>query len=93
MDFDLAARGVYPTWADALRLFIRQADDVGILVTVSGIVMRNSHRRLDPAESRGFALCNSLAPLIFVNGKDTRAAQMFTLAHELAHIWLGASTL
>jgi len=93
LGFDIAARADCRSWEEALRLFISQADAIGALVMVSGVVLSNNRRILDPEEFRGFALADRRAPLVFINGADTKSGQMFTLAHELAHLWLGSSAV
>ena len=84
------------TWRDALRLIQDRLDATGVLVCFNSVVGNNSRRKLDPNEFQGFALADEYAPLIFVNNADFRAAQIFTLAHELAHLFIaktGVSTL
>lgn len=81
----------YKTWSDALKGLMRRMEEVGILVVASGIVGNNTRWKLDVEEFRGLVLVDEYAPLVFVNAADSKAAQMFTLAHELAHVWYGKS--
>ena len=79
------------SWEAFLTSFVRKAEAAGILVFRSGVVVGNTHRPLSVDEFRGFALSDGLAPAIFVNTKDYKVAQTFTLAHELAHLWIDKS--
>lgn len=78
-------------WQEALQMLMYQIENIGVLVVRNGIVGNNTHRKLNVNEFRGFVLVDEYVPLIFINGADGKAAQMFTIAHELAHIWFGAS--
>ena len=80
-------------WRDAVNKLRLAIEKIGVMAVINGIVGNSTHRKLNVEEFRGFALTDRYAPLIFVNGKDAKAAQMFTLAHELAHIWLGEGGL
>lgn len=91
MDDGWAAR--IGTWTAALGVLREAAEAAGILVVINGVVGNDTHRKLDPSEFRGFVLADEYAPLVFINGADARSAQMFTLAHELAHLWIGEGGL
>ena len=81
------------TWEDKLKKMIALTEDLGIVVLRNGIVGDNTRKPLSVREFRGFVLTDTYAPFIFLNGKDAKAAQMFTLIHEIAHLWLGKSAL
>jgi len=79
------------SWNDTRKSLLRGFEDIGGLTVATSMVGNNTTRLLDPDEFRGFALSDELAPLIFVNTVQTLNGQIFTIAHELAHIWKGQS--
>ncbi len=81
------------SWEDGIKVLRNAIEARGILVFSNSVVGLNNNRALDPEEFRGFVLCDSHAPLIFVNSADTKSAQIFTLAHELVHVWIGRDGL
>ena len=81
----------HPTWERTLDFLTYKIEEIGVIVTFNGVVENNTRRKIDVDECRGFVLVNKMAPFLFINSADTKAAQMFTLIHELAHIWIGES--
>jgi Zn-dependent peptidase ImmA (M78 family)/DNA-binding XRE family transcriptional regulator len=88
---DSELRQAVHSWDEFLRKVVERVEAAGILVLRSGIVYNNTKRTLNISEFRGFAISDPIAPLIFINARDSKSAQIFTLAHELAHLWIGSS--
>jgi len=81
----------FKTHAEAVNELIGRIEETGVIVVVNGIVGNNTRRRINAEECRGFVLVDKYAPFLFVNNTDAEAGKMFTLIHELAHVWLGKS--
>ncbi len=77
-------------WEAYYRDLVRRIEACGILV-MRQPDMGHFTRPLSVDEFRGFALVDDYAPLIFVNDADAPGARLFTLIHELCHIWIGQS--
>lgn len=73
---------------NALKYFRDKMNKIGIFIFFNGSVKSNTHRSLSLDEFRGFVLSDKKAPIIFVNSKDSEAGQLFTLVHELVHLFL-----
>ena len=69
-----------------IKEWIDAAETNGIFVSRASFI--HSRLKLDSEELQGFAIADPHAPFVFVNSEDWNAPQLFTLVHELAHIWI-----
>jgi Zn-dependent peptidase ImmA (M78 family) len=81
----------FGTWEESLNKLTEKIEDTGIITVFNGVVENNVYRKIAVDECRGFVLVDDFAPFMFINNADSKAAQMFTIVHELAHIWTGHS--
>jgi len=69
-----------------IKEWIDKAESKGVFISRTSFI--HSRLTLDSDEIQGFAISDPFAPFIFVNSEDWNAPQLFTLVHELAHIWI-----
>ena len=66
--------------------WIQKAESAGVFISRTSFI--HSRLKLDSTEIQGFAIADNLAPFVFINSDDWNAPQLFTLVHELAHLWI-----
>ena len=81
----------FRTWQETLDFITHKIENEGIIIAFNGVVENNVYRKIPVDERRGFVLVDHIVPLLFVNNADSKSAQLFTIIHELAHIWTGHS--
>jgi Zn-dependent peptidase ImmA (M78 family)/transcriptional regulator with XRE-family HTH domain len=72
-----------------IKEWIDKAETQGIYISRTSFI--HSRLKLDSEELQGFAIADPSAPFVFINSDDWNAPQLFTLVHELAHIWIAAT--
>lgn len=77
------------TAKEAFNSLRNSITNLGVIVMMNGIVGNNTHRTLSVSEFRAFTLVDPYAPLIFINSRDTDNGKLFSLLHELVHVWIG----
>jgi Zn-dependent peptidase ImmA (M78 family)/transcriptional regulator with XRE-family HTH domain len=86
----LAELGIHPpNYTHPMKEWVAKAEAKGIFISRTSFI--SSHLKLNSDEFQGFAIADALAPFIFINSEDWDAAQLFTLVHELVHIWIAQS--
>lgn len=78
-------------YENALNYIADRVEIANITIVFNSIVENNTSRPISVDEFSGFVMVDHIAPFMFVNSADGKAAQLFTIIHELAHIWIGVS--
>lgn len=72
-----------------IKEWIDKAERQGVFISRTSFI--HSHLKLDSEEIQGFAIADRYAPFVFINSEDWDAPQLFTIVHELVHIWIAAT--
>lgn len=72
-----------------IKEWIDKAESNGIFISKTSFI--HSRLKLDSEEIQGFTIADQYAPFVFINSDDWNAPQLFTLVHELAHVWIAES--
>lgn len=80
-------------WEKAYTTLWEAVENAGIMLFQESGLDQTPRKRFDVEEFRGFVLADPYAPLIFINSADAKNARMFTLAHEIAHLWMDETGL
>ena len=73
---------------EAIQLLKDKLEEKNIIITFNSVVNNNGHRHIPVKLCRGFCLIDDYTPFIFVNSADSKSAQLFTIIHEIAHIFI-----
>lgn len=74
---------------EALNQMIKRLQEQNFLIFIYSRINRSNSKKLDINECRGYCLYDKYAPVIFLNNQDSYKGKIFTLLHELAHIFYG----
>ncbi len=92
IDFSIEEQKSLRKKDDLFKIIRNRIERIGIFVVQIGD-LGSYHTAIQPSEFRGISISDKYAPLIVINPNDTAAAQLFSLLHEVAHIFLGDTAI
>ncbi|MDR3256749.1 MAG: ImmA/IrrE family metallo-endopeptidase [Endomicrobium sp.] len=90
-DLLLSENRLKPKAEESLKFLVEKIESLGIFVSIGNSFNGHYLYAVESSEARGFAIADKIAPFIFINSKDSKKAQLFTLIHEFCHLLLGES--